>query len=130
MSSEIRRVGAVCKNWETGNLFIKTVCTKETVQNASFSASIVIPYNPDKINLNAIPSKFSRDLEVGSPIQVTCSPCTAQDVELHQRVKSGIIPKYLSQVLPTNTRPLVKPKCHLEIVTKAQLVNLSHLNFS
>ena len=52
-----------------------------------------MPYNPDKIDLKAIPSRFSRDSEVGSPIQVTCSPCTVQDVELHPRVKSGIIPK-------------------------------------
>ena len=77
---------------------VKTVCTNENVLKA-FSATGVIPYNPNKIDLSQFPSILAGTDQSGSPINATSSSCRLQDVELHPPIEQGIIPKHLAQVI-------------------------------
>ena len=61
---------------------VKTVCTKENVLKA-FSATGVIPYNPNKIYLSQFLSSLAGTYQSGSPIKATCSLCRLQDIKLH-----------------------------------------------
>ena len=87
---------------------VKTVCTKENVLKA-FSATRVIPYNPNKIDLIQFPSSLAGTDQSGSPIKAICSFSRLQDVKLYPFTKQGIILKHLAQLF-TYTPPTSKPK--------------------
>lgn len=91
----------------------KIVCTKKPIQNI-FSKSFNAIQSQYKIDLTAIPSTFSRDLVVGSPIKTTCYSCTAQDVELHPLVKHGtaICSKSKISVKVNSGNEIIKQFCN------------------
>ena len=96
---------------------VKTEYTKENVLKA-FSATGVIPYNPNKIDLTQFSSSLAGTDQSGYPIKATSSLCRLQDVELHPLIKQGNIPKHLAQVF-TYTPPPSKPKSQCKVVKKA-----------
>ena len=99
---------------------VKTVCTKENVLK-TFSATRVISFNSNKIDLSQFPSSLAGTDQSGSPIKATCSLCRSQDVELYPLIKQGIIPKHLAQVF-TYTPPPSKPKSQCKVVKKACVI--------
>ena len=54
---------------------IRETCTKELVLKA-FSATGVLPFNPEKIDLIQFPSSLANNTPIPeSPVQATCSTC-------------------------------------------------------
>ena len=99
---------------------VKTAYTKENVLK-TFSATGVIPYNPNKIDLSQFPSSLAGTDQSGTPIKVTSSSSRLQDAELHPLVKQSIISKHLAQVF-TCTLPPSKPKSQCKLVKKALVI--------
>ena len=84
----------------------------------SISATGVIPYNPNKIDLSQFPSSLAGTDQSGFPIKATCSSCRLQDVELHPLVKQGIIPKHLANIVCTPAPLSVRQGGRVEPPTK------------
>ena len=99
---------------------VKTVCTKENVFMA-FSATGIIPFNPQRIDLTQFPSSFAGAVASDSPVKATCKECRASNVELHPLVKQGVIPKRIAEVF-TYTPPPEKTKTKSKIVKTARII--------
>jgi hypothetical protein len=100
---------------------VNEVCTNESIAKA-FSATGVMPFNPDAIDLSKFPTSLSLDpMESESPVKATCSTCRYRDVELHPLVRQGVIPKHLAAVF-TYTPPPEKTKTKSKIVTLARII--------
>ena len=99
---------------------VKTVCTREMVEKA-FSATGVIPFNPNRINLSSFPTSMQCSSEpVVSPVKATCKECRVKNVELHPLVKQGIIPKHLADAF-MYTPPPQKTKLRSKVVQYARI---------
>lgn len=100
---------------------VNEVCTDESIAKA-FSATGVMPYNPNAIDLSKFPTSLSiKPIESESPVKATCSTCKFRDVELHPLVRQGVIPKRLAEIF-TYTPPPDKTKTKSKIVTKARII--------
>lgn len=100
---------------------ISVICTKELVLK-SFSATGVLPFNPEKIDLSQFPSSLANATPISeSPVQATCSTCRVANVQLHPLVKQGCIPKKLADVF-MYTAPSGKPRSRAKTVEKARIV--------
>ena len=87
----------------------------------AFSATGVISYNPDKIDLSQFPSSLEGTHQSGSLIKKTCSLYRLQDAELHHLIKQGIIPNHFAQVF-TYFPPPSKLKSQCKVVKKACVI--------
>ena len=105
---------------------VKEVCTPVMVKKA-FSATGVVPFNPNKIDLNAFPTSSSQEKSSeSSPLKATCSNCRIQNVSLHSLVRQGLVPKKLADVFvysppPETKRSMSKVVKHARIVTSEEV---------
>ena len=103
------------------NLFVPQN-SPEMVRKA-FSATGVIPFNPQKINLANFPSsRPDTELQaIDSPVKATSSTCRVNDVELHPLVKQDVIPKHLANAF-VYTPPPNKSKSKSKVVKSARII--------
>ena len=105
---------------------MRKTCTKELVLKL-FSATGVLPFDPNKINLEQFPSSLAHATPVPeSPVQATCSTCQKNNVELHPLVKQGCTPKKLADVFaysisPGKSRSRVKTVECARIITSEEI---------
>ena len=100
---------------------VKTVCTKEKVLMA-FSATGVIPFNPQRIDLSKYPSSMSSTPGISdSPAKVKCRDCRVKDVAIHPLVKNGMVPKHLAEVMLYTPPPEI-PKTQSKVVKSARVI--------
>ena len=98
---------------------VKEVCTPENVAKA-FSATGVIPFNPNKVNLSQFATSSS-SVCPESPVKAVCSQCRVNNVELHPLVKQGVVPKRLAEIF-TYTPPPKKSRSRSKVVKHARIV--------
>ena len=104
---------------------VKEVCTPMMVKKA-FSATGIIPFNPNKIDLDAFPTSSEKENPESSPLKATCSNCRMQNVSLHPLVRQGLVPKKLADVFvysppPETKKSMSKAVKHARIVTSEEV---------
>ena len=93
----------------------------------AFSATGVVLFNPNKIDLNAFLKSSSQEKSPeSSPLKATCSNCRIQSVSLHPLVRQGLVPKKLADVFvysppPETKRSMWKVVKHARIVTSKKV---------
>ena len=100
---------------------MRETCTKELVLK-SFSATGVLPFDSNKIDLEQFPASLAHATPVPeSLVQATCSTCRKNNVELHPLVKQGCIPKKLADVFTYSVAP-GKARSRVKTVECARII--------